>query len=68
MKRSNRKRNRPEEPVTKRRQADETLAKITPIAEVLRSLEVSEVTLHRASAESGTEDRDAVRTNGWSSP
>ena len=47
MKRSNRKRHRPEEVVTKLRQADEALAKGTPIAEVARSLGVSEVTLHR---------------------
>ncbi|MFO0962137.1 MAG: hypothetical protein U0625_04455 [Phycisphaerales bacterium] len=38
MKRSNRKRHRPEEVVAKLRQADEALAKGTPIAEVARSL------------------------------
>ena len=53
MKRSNRKRHRPEEVVAKLRQADEALAKGTPIAEVARSLGVSEVTLHRRRAEYG---------------
>ena len=61
MKRSNRKRHRPEEVVAKLRQADEALAKGTPIAEVARSLGVSEVTLHRWRAEYGAVDRDAVR-------
>ena len=62
MKRStNRKRPRPEEVVAKLRQADEALAKGTPIAEVARSLGVSEVTLHRWRAEYGAMDRDAVR-------
>jgi putative transposase len=42
--RSNRKRHRPEEVVAKLRQADEALAKGMPIAEVARSLGVSEVT------------------------
>ena len=60
-KRSNRKRHRPEEVVAKLRQADEALAKGTPIAEVARSLGVSEVTLHRWRAEYGAVDRDAVR-------
>ena len=46
--RSNRKRHRPEEVVATLRQADEALAKGTPIAEVARSLGVSEVTLHRS--------------------
>jgi hypothetical protein len=46
--------------VAKLRQADETLAKGTPIAEVTRSLGVSEVTLHRWRAEYGAVDRDAV--------
>jgi putative transposase len=45
--RSNGKRHRPEEMVARLRQADEALAKGTPIAEVARSLGVSEVTLHR---------------------
>ena len=61
MKRSNRKRHLPEEMVAKLRQADEALAKGTPIAEVARSLGVSEVTLHRWRAEYGAVDRDAVR-------
>jgi transposase-like protein len=61
MKRSNRKRHRPEEVVAKLRQADEALAKGTPIAEVARSLGVSEVTLNRWRAEYGVVDRDAVR-------
>jgi putative transposase len=61
MKRSNRKRHRPEEVVAKLRQADEALAKGTPIAEVARSLGVSEVTLHRWRVEYGAMDRDAVR-------
>jgi putative transposase len=62
MKRStNRKRHRPEEVVAKLRQADEALAKGTPIAEVARSLGVSEVTLYRWRAEYGAVDRDAVR-------
>ena len=61
MKRSNRKRHRPEEVVAKLRQAEEALAKGTPIAEVARSLGVSEVTLHRWRAEYGAVDRDAVR-------
>ncbi len=43
----NRKRHRPEEVVAKLRQADEALAKRVAIAEVARSLGVSEVTLHR---------------------
>ena len=51
MKRSKGKRHRPEEVVAKLRQADEALAKGTPIAEVARSLGVSEVTLHRWRAE-----------------
>jgi len=51
--RSNRKRHRPEEVVAKLRQADEALAKGPPIAEVARSLGVSEVTLHRWRAEYG---------------
>jgi putative transposase len=59
--RSNRKRHRPEEMVAKLRQADEALAKGTPIAEVARSLGVFEVTLHRWRAEYGAVDRDAVR-------
>jgi putative transposase len=59
--RSNRKRHRPEEVVAKLRQADEAVAKGTPIAEVARSLGVSEVTLHRWWAEYGSLDRDAVR-------
>ena len=61
MKRSNRKRHRPEEVVAKLRQADEALAKGTPLAEVARSLGVSEVTPHRWRAEYGAVDRDAVR-------
>ena len=61
MKRSIRKRYRPEEVVAKLRPADEALAKGTPIAEVARSLGVSEVTLHRWRAEYGAVDRDAVR-------
>jgi len=44
MKRPNRKRHRPEEIVAKLRQADEALAKGVTIAEVARSLGVSEVT------------------------
>lgn len=60
-KRSNRKRHRPEEVVAKLRQADEALAKGTPIVEVARSPGVSEVTLHRWRAECGAMDRDAVR-------
>jgi len=61
MKRLNRKWHRREEVVAKLRQADEALAKGTPIAEVARSLGVSEVTLHRWRAEYGAVDRDAVR-------
>ena len=59
MKRSNRKRHRPEEVAAKPRQADEALAKGTPIAEVARSLGVSDVTLHgreRHRAPKGDED------------
>jgi len=59
--RSNMKRHRPEEVVTKLRQTDEALAKGTPIADVARSLGASEVTLHRWRAEYGAMDRDAVR-------
>ncbi len=44
---TNRKRHRPEEVVAKLRQADEALATGVAIAEVARSLGVSEVTLHR---------------------
>ena len=58
---TNRKRHRPEEVVAKLRQADEALAKGVAIAEVARSLGVSEVTLHRWRAEYGAADRDAVR-------
>ena len=47
--------------MAKLRQADEALAKGTPIAEVARSLGVSEVTLHRWRAEYGVVDRDAVK-------
>ncbi len=62
MKRStNRKRHRPEEVVAKLRQADEALAKGTPIAEVARWLGVSEVTLHRWRADYGAVDLDAVK-------
>ncbi len=62
MKRStNRKRHRPEEVVAKLRQADEAMAKGTPLAEVARSLGVFEVTLHRWRAEYGAVDRDAVK-------
>ena len=42
-------------------QADEAMAKGTPIAEVARSLRVSEVTLHQWRAEYGAVDRDAVQ-------
>lgn len=56
--RLNRERHRPEEVVAKLRQADEALAKGTPLAEVARSLGVSEVTLHRSRAEYGAVDRD----------
>ena len=58
---ANRKRHRPEEVVAKLRQADEALAKGTPIAEVARSPGVSEVTLHRWRGEYGAVDRDAIR-------
>jgi putative transposase len=61
MKRSNRKRHRPEEVVAKLSQADEALAKGTPIAEVARSLGVPEVTLLRWRADDGAEVGDAVR-------
>ncbi len=47
--------------VAKLRQADEALAKGTPLAEVARSLGVSEVTLHRWRAEYRAVDRDAVK-------
>jgi putative transposase len=60
-KRSNRKRHRPEEVVAKLRQADESLAKGTPIAEGAKLLELFEMTLHRWRAEYGAVDRDAVR-------
>jgi transposase-like protein len=58
---TSRKRHRPEEVVAKLRQADEALAKGTPIPEVARSLGVSAVTLHRERSEYGAADRDAVR-------
>ena len=61
MKRSSRKRHRPEEVVAKLRQADEALAKGMSLAEVARTLGVSEVTLHRWRAEYGAVDRDAVK-------
>jgi len=51
--RSNRKLYHPEEVVAKLRQADEALAKGTPIAKVARSLGVSEVTPYRWRAEYG---------------
>jgi hypothetical protein len=61
MKRStNRKRHRPEEVIATLRQADEALAKGTPIAEV-GVAGGAEVTLHRWRAECGAVDRDAVR-------
>lgn len=47
--------------MAKLRQADESLAKEVPIAEVVRSLGVRGVTLHRRRAESGAGDCDAVR-------
>jgi putative transposase len=47
--------------VAKLRQADEALATGTPIAEVARSLGVSEGTLHRWRAEYGAVDSDAVK-------
>jgi putative transposase len=47
MELSSDKRHRPEEVVAKLRQADQALAGGTPIAEVDRSLGVSETTLHR---------------------
>ena len=50
---TNRQRHRPEEVVARLRQADEALAKGVAIAEVARSLGVSEVTLHRWRAEYG---------------
>ena len=59
--RSNRKRHLPEEVVAKLRQADEALAKDTPIAEVAMWLGVSEVRLHRWRAEYGAVEWDAVR-------
>jgi hypothetical protein len=46
MKRSNRKRPRPEYVVATLRRADKALAKGTPFAKVARSPGVSEVTLH----------------------
>ena len=58
MNRSSRKRHRPEEVVAKLGQADEALAKGAPIAEVARSLGVSEVTRHRWRAEYGAMDRN----------
>ena len=60
MKRSNRKRHRPEEVLAEFRQADEYSAKGTPIAKVVWSLWVSEVNLHRWRAEYGARDRAAV--------
>jgi hypothetical protein len=54
MKRSNEKRHRPGELVAKLRQSDEAVAEGTPIAEVARSLGVSEVTLHRRRVEYGS--------------
>jgi hypothetical protein len=56
-KRWNRKRHGSEEVVAALRQAIEAMAKDTPIAEVVRSLEVSEVILHRWRAGSGGVDR-----------
>lgn len=57
MKCSNRKRHRAEEVVANLRQAGESPAKGTPIAEAARSLSVSEVTLHHCRAEYGAVDR-----------
>ncbi|MFO0963727.1 MAG: transposase [Phycisphaerales bacterium] len=56
-----RKRLRPEEVVAQLGRADEALAKAAPIAEVARSLGVSEVTLHRWRSEYGALDRDMVK-------
>jgi hypothetical protein len=61
MKRSTRKRHRSEEVVAKLCEAENALAKGTPIAEVARSLRVSEVTLHRWRAEYEAVDRNAVK-------
>ena len=47
--------------MAKLRQADEALAKGTPIAEVAWSLGVFEITLQRWRAEYGAVDRDAVK-------
>jgi hypothetical protein len=57
MKRSNRNRHRSEEVVVKLRQADEALAKGTPIAEVARSLGVSQEIVHRPTSSSGRRRR-----------
>ena len=61
---TNRKRHRPEEVVAKLRQADEALAKGTPIAEVARSLGVSEVTLHGWQATRPIRPRRSLKRGG----
>jgi putative transposase len=61
MKRSSRKSLRPEEIVAMLRQADGALAEDTPLAEVARSLRVTEATLQRIWAEYGAVNRDAMK-------
>ena len=61
---TNRKRHRPEEVVAKLRQADEALAKGTPIAEVARSLGVSGVTLQRWQATRPIRPRKSLKRGG----
>jgi len=69
MKRSSRKRHRPEDGVTKLGRADEALPKAWPLAEVAQSLRVPAVTLRRwrasTEARSGTSRFQSRIATGW---
>ena len=56
-----RKRHRPEEIVAKLREADEALSQGKSLEDVVKSLGVSLMTLHRWRTEYGSTDRDAVK-------
>jgi len=59
-----RKRHRPEEIVTKLREADEALSQGKTLEDVAKLLGVSLMTLHRWRTEYGSIDRDAVKRCG----
>ena len=56
-----RKRHRPEEIVAKLREVDEALSQGKTLEDVVKSLGVSVMTLHRWRTEYGSTDRDAVK-------